>query len=90
MNPRRKRNLNTTTGQRARGLRFRQASGYIETLLLQDRSSALRYITIDRWQSEEAYRALRAMYARRYDELDRERQKLTIREILLGEFGELR
>lgn len=65
---------------------FRQAPGYLGTLLLQDRSDPLRYVTIDRWQSLEAYRAFRARFARQYEELDRQCAGLTAREAPLGEF----
>ena len=66
---------------------FRQAPGYIETLLLQDRSQQLRYVTIDRWESVDAYRAFRSQYARQYEELDRLCGGLTTHEAALGEFS---
>jgi heme-degrading monooxygenase HmoA len=66
---------------------FLQAPGYIETLLLQDRSQNLRYVTIDRWESLEAYRAFRSQFSRQYEELDRLCQGLTTHEALLGEFS---
>lgn len=66
---------------------FRQAPGYLETLLLQDRSNPLRYVTVDRWQSIEAYRAFRVQFARQHEELDRLCQTLTVSETPLGEFS---
>ena len=68
---------------------FRRAPGYIETRLLQDRVEKLRYITIDRWQSSDAYRAFRARYSREYEELDRLCAGLTTHEASLGELDEV-
>jgi len=65
---------------------FRQAPGYLETLLLRDRSQELRYVTVDRWVSVDAYRAFRDEFSRQYDELDRLCHELTTHEAPLGEF----
>ena len=70
------------------GALFRQSEGYIGTLLLQDASTPLRYVTIDRWRSEASYRAFRTQFGRQYDELDQLCEGLTTRESPLGEFGE--
>ena len=67
---------------------FRQAPGYIETRLLRDRSEGLRYVTIDRWERLEAYRAFRSQFSRQYDELDRLCEGLTTHEAPLGEFSD--
>lgn len=67
---------------------FRRAPGYLETLLMQDRSDPLRYITIDRWQSVEAYRAFRSRFSDDYEALDRACEGLTTHEAPLGEFNE--
>jgi heme-degrading monooxygenase HmoA len=66
---------------------FRQAPGYVETLLLQDRSQNLRYVTIDRWESRETYRDFRSQFSRQYEELDQLCQGLTTHEAPLGEFS---
>lgn len=42
---------------------FRRFPGYRETLLLSDRSSPGRYLTIDRWQSEQAYLDFRSAFS---------------------------
>lgn len=42
---------------------FRQAAGFVGTELLHDRSDPLRYVTIDRWTSADAYRAFRGEFA---------------------------
>jgi heme-degrading monooxygenase HmoA len=65
---------------------FRRADGYVDTVLLRDMADASRYLTIDTWQSEAAYRAFRARFSREYDELDRSCERLTSRETSLGEF----
>jgi len=65
---------------------FRRAEGYIDTLLLHDASDPWRYITVDRWQSEKAYRAFRVQLAQEYDDLDRECEGLTVLETSIGEF----
>ena len=65
---------------------FRQAAGYVGTELLHDRSDLLRYLTIDRWTSPEAYRAFRAEFARPYAALDEACAELTTHEAALGEY----
>ena len=65
---------------------FRQADGYDGTELLRDRSDQLRYLTIDRWASAEAYRAFRADFARPYTALDERCAGLTTHEAALGEY----
>lgn len=67
---------------------FRHSPGYIETLLLKDRSTSGRYLTVDRWRSEEAYTSFRDEFAQQYAQLDRECERLTTHEALLGAFSE--
>ncbi len=57
-------------------------------LLLNDRARRDRYFTVDRWESELAYRDFRRELAQAYDELDRSCEGLTIRETVVGEFDE--
>ena len=45
---------------------FREAAGYVGTLLLHDRERPLRYVTVDRWQSRREYLDFRARFAGRY------------------------
>jgi heme-degrading monooxygenase HmoA len=66
---------------------FRQAPGYVDTELLRDRDDSDRFITIDRWESEEAFLSFRASFAEEFDHLDRFGERLTIEETPLGEFG---
>ena len=67
---------------------FKCSAGYIETLLLKDRSTVGRYITVDRWRDEEAFQAFRSLFSTQYEQLDLECEKLTIGEQLLGVFSE--
>lgn len=65
---------------------FGRASGYLDSILLRDRSRSGRYLTVDRWESEASYRTFRAQFAREYAEIDRRGETLTLREAPLGEF----
>jgi heme-degrading monooxygenase HmoA len=65
---------------------FRRASGYLGTELLRDRADATRYLTVDRWQSAEAWRAFRTRFAAEYERLDRQCEVLTTRESPVGEY----
>ena len=67
---------------------FRRSPGFIETLLLRDPACPLRYVTIDRWESEAAYRTFRARFADRYAELDERCRRLTTKEASLGHYDE--
>ena len=67
---------------------FRQAPGYIQTLLLRDSADPRRFVTIDRWESAEAFRSFRSAFSRQYADLDSRCERLTVRENLLGEFDE--
>jgi heme-degrading monooxygenase HmoA len=67
---------------------FRQAAGFIETLLLKDRSRPGRFVTIDRWRSEEDYASFRHEFATEYAQLDTDCQRLTQHERMLGTFSE--
>jgi heme-degrading monooxygenase HmoA len=65
---------------------FRRAPGYLGSELLQDRTDAHRYVTIDRWQSREAWQAFRQHFSGEYERLDHEFEGMTIAEAQLGEF----
>ena len=67
---------------------FARADGYVETLLLKDRAAPGRYVTVDRWRDEAAYRAFRSAFSAEYGQLDRECERLTTGERRLGEFVE--
>ncbi|GLQ92040.1 antibiotic biosynthesis monooxygenase family protein [Dyella acidisoli] len=65
---------------------FKQAPGFIETLLLRDRDVPYRYVTVDRWQSAAAYQAFRTQFAEAYAALDRACESLTSAEREIGTF----
>ncbi len=65
---------------------FRRAPGYLGSELLQDRADPLRYLTVDRWESLEAWRAFRSRFAAEYERLDRQFEGLASREAPLGEY----
>ena len=65
---------------------FRQAPGYLGSELLRDRMDPLRYVTIDRWASADAWRDFRRRFAAEYERLDREFEALTTHEAPLGEY----
>jgi len=65
---------------------FRRAPGYLGTELLRDRANPLRFMTIDRWESEEAIMDFRARFAEEFEHLDLLGERLTLSETSLGEF----
>ena len=67
---------------------FRQAPGFIRTILLRDSSDPRRFVTIDHWEGREAYLNFRSNFSRQYADLDQRCEKLTVRETLIGEFSE--
>ena len=68
---------------------FARAAGYRGTLLLQDRTDPLVYVTVDRWESEAAFAAFRERHAQAYRELDVACDALTRDEVCIGTFAEL-
>ena len=64
---------------------FRQGRGYLGTHLYEDRNYSDRYITIDRWESKNAFAEFRAAFAEEFERLDREGGELTLEETALGE-----
>jgi heme-degrading monooxygenase HmoA len=65
---------------------FRQADGYIGTELFQARGQSGAFITIDRWESEDALRRFRASHSQEFNRLDEIGQAMTLFETFLGEF----
>jgi heme-degrading monooxygenase HmoA len=65
---------------------FRRAEGFLGTTLLRTAAEPGRYLTIDRWDSEAAYRAFRATNREAYAELDQRGDLLTEFERVVGEF----
>jgi heme-degrading monooxygenase HmoA len=65
---------------------FGASSEYRGTELLRDAYIPGNYLTIDRWASEEAFRAFRKDHDREYETLDRACDDLTSREIRVGAY----
>jgi heme-degrading monooxygenase HmoA len=67
---------------------FRRATGHVETRLYRDRASRDRFVTIDHWESEAAFRTFRERFAVEFEALDAACEELTSAETRLGEFEE--
>lgn len=65
---------------------FRSSSDYLGTELLRDAYVPGAYLTIDRWSSEEAFRAFRREHDGAYEKLDRSCDSLTRRETRIGAY----
>jgi len=65
---------------------FRSSPEYHGTELLRDAYVPLTYLTIDRWASEDAFRAFRKDQDAAYEKLDRECDALTAKETRIGAF----
>lgn len=65
---------------------FRKATGHLRTELHRDRERPGRYLTIDYWESEAAWRVFRERFAAAFEELDRECAALTLEEVEIGRF----
>lgn len=68
---------------------FRQSPDYIETLLLKDNLVPGRYLTVDRWRTEEAFLMFKSEFCAQYAQLDKDCEGLTMAERSLGGFSEL-
>ena len=66
---------------------FRSSSDYQGTELLRDAYVQGNYLTVDRWASEEAFRAFRRDHDAAYERLDRSCDDLTSRETRIGAFA---
>jgi heme-degrading monooxygenase HmoA len=67
-------------------LLFQDAPGYRSTTLYQDRRDPDRYLTVDVWESEDAFRTFRAACAAEFEHLDQACEEFTLEETPLGEF----
>jgi len=65
---------------------FRSSADYLGTELLRDAYIPGIYLTIDRWQSEEAFRAFRKNHDAQYEALDRQCDELTAKETRIGAY----
>ena len=66
---------------------FRNAPNYLGTELLRDAYVPLTYLTIDRWASENDFRAFRKAHDPEYESLDRSSDSLTSRETRIGAYA---
>jgi heme-degrading monooxygenase HmoA len=69
---------------------FRKSQGFLKTELVRDKTDPTRYLTIDYWQSKDAYSEFRSAFQGEYDELDKQCESLTVQEIKVGEFTSVR
>jgi heme-degrading monooxygenase HmoA len=65
---------------------FRSGEGYIRTELVRDVAVPQRFLTLDYWQSEEAFNDFRKRNLAEYERLDKELEGLTQQETRLGAF----
>jgi len=66
---------------------FRLSSDYKGTELLRDAFVSGNYLTIDRWSTEQAFRAFRKQHDAEYETLDRACDDLTSRESRIGTYA---
>ena len=65
---------------------FSGSKDYLGTELLADDERPGEYVTIDRWESEEAYSAFLSDHEADYDRLDRRFEALTLSEQRIGSY----
>ena len=65
---------------------FRTSPNYLGTDLMRDAYIPGGYLTIDRWTSEEDFRAFRKDHDAEYESLDRSSDALTSRESRIGAY----
>lgn len=68
---------------------FKRGHGYVRTELHRDRRQANRYVTIDYWESVEAWEAFRAGESAAFEALDLACGELTLEELEIGAFHPL-
>ena len=66
---------------------FQKAQGFVNTELLRDEARPERYITVDRWASEEDFRRFRVQFREEYEALDRQCQEYISEERRIGSFA---
>jgi heme-degrading monooxygenase HmoA len=66
---------------------FRTSPEYQSTELLRDAYIPGNYLTIDRWASEDAFRAFRKDHDQEYETLDRACDDLTSKETRIGAYS---
>jgi heme-degrading monooxygenase HmoA len=66
---------------------FRGCPGYLRTELHRDRADPNRYITLDYWESADAWERFRATHAAEFESLDRRCDSYTVSEREIGRFS---
>jgi heme-degrading monooxygenase HmoA len=69
---------------------FRQSPSYLGTDLWRDLQDGTRYLTLDRWESSEAYDRFRKSHAAEYNAIDKACESLTTGEKEIGRFMDVR
>jgi len=65
---------------------FRKSPAYRETKLLQDTKDENRYVTMDSWDTEEAFESFQEKFREEYRALDKECEEFTDTERKIGLF----
>lgn len=73
-------------GQGAWVALLKGAPGYRRTELHRDRRDPSRFVTLDYWDSESAWRRFREEHSREFEELDARCERLTLAEREIGRF----
>jgi heme-degrading monooxygenase HmoA len=68
---------------------FGRAEGFLGVELLRSMDQDARYLTIDRWVSQEAYEAFQARFAAEYEDLDKRLEGVAGTETRIGAFAGL-
>ena len=66
---------------------FATDPGFINVELLRDAGNPRVFLTIDRWKAEKNYDEFSRQNASRYREIDKQCERLTLQETLIGKFG---
>lgn len=65
---------------------FRNGAGYLGTELLRGASGSGEYVTIDRWESEDAWTSFHNLHRDEYEALDEACRRLCSLDARIGEF----
>jgi heme-degrading monooxygenase HmoA len=65
---------------------FGRAAGYLGTELLESATDSATFLTVDRWESAEAWAAFLSAWPEEYAALDRQCEPLTVVEMEVGTF----
>lgn len=68
---------------------FRKSPDYVETILVQDRLMRDRYLLTDIWTDFTSFSKFKRKYKKEYEALDRECERYTTEERLIGNFYSL-